>query len=52
MLITYTRLFIILVTVMNWAWGIAWSKKDDFNILVKFAFFGFAIWGTIILVKG
>ncbi len=33
------------------AWGIAWSKKGIFNLLVKISFFGFGFWGFVLALN-
>jgi len=33
------QIFIILTTLLNIFWAITWSKKDFFNLCVKFIFF-------------
>jgi hypothetical protein len=37
-------------SVVSLIWGIAWTKKDAFNFLVKLSFFGLAVWGFYILL--
>lgn len=44
------QIFIMLTTLFNTFWAINWSKKDFFNLCIKFIFFALSGYGLFILL--
>jgi hypothetical protein len=44
-------MLILIATIWNTVWAIAWSRKDAINLLIKIVYFFLAIYGWFIIFK-